>query len=480
MNDEQRQQLTHWVEQYLDDALDESQFAQLQQLLTQQSEARELYLDLMQQNTHLQLQRTHLPAISQPALENADDAVDRRSGSVTWMPAIAVLAASLLFAIWWNVSARSSPGNDIVAQIVDASDAEWGDCTLPTAGGSMLSLGRLDLKRGLATIRFRSGAEVTLESPATLEIQSTMTGHLIAGTAVVEVPDSAHGFTISTPTAIAIDHGTAFAVTVDQESDASSIEVLEGDVEVQHVGSDASRRLKTQERVIASTNGLSDSLTGNGEVELAIGTSENYLGNVHRITTADGQGRDATVCRSDDKDVAKNSRSELVLIKNPFGGFERFSRKGYFAFDLSAVNGKAISDAKFVLTLQPSGLGFASKVNDCEFLVYGMTYEALDSWDAEQLNWNVAPANAEGATGVSVNQTQELGRFVVPRGKQYGRVSIEGQTLVNFLAADTNKIVTLIVVRSTSEGEPGGLVHGFANRHNSTSAAPSLIITTER
>ena len=43
-----------------------------------------------------------------------------------------------------------------------------------------------------------------------------------------------------------------------------------------------------------------------------------------------------------------------MLIKNPHDGYERFSRKGYFAFDLGSLSGESFTTAKFVLTLRPS------------------------------------------------------------------------------------------------------------------------------
>lgn len=478
----EREQIADWVEKELDDTLTSEEFAQLQQVLTDVPEARELYLDLMHQHAHLQLQRAHLSGtgplsnarVNEPSMDTSRPATRK-----LWLSFFVALAGSLLLLLWWNTqSADSSEDTVVVAQITDSSDAEWGECTCPTAIGSKLSIGRLKIERGLTTIRFSSGAEVTLESPAELEIETPLRCRLLAGTAVVEVPESAHGFTLATPTAVAIDHGTAFSVTVDHSSQVSSIEVLDGEVEVQHVGTDASRRLKQQERVVASSNSLSDSDVSSGEAKLSSGPADSEIddGDLYRITTADGDGRDSSISRSQSDEVMKNSRPELVLIKNPFEGYERFSRKGYFAFDLGLMNGKPIKTAKFVLTLRPSGLGYASKVGDCEFVVYGLSDESGDDWSEEHLNWETAPANRDGATEVDTNHGRELGRFTIQRGRQHGQVWIEGEELVDFVNADTNGIVTLILVRATKEEEPGGLVHGFANRSNSFAAPPALLV----
>lgn len=478
MNDDQREQLTLQIEQYLDGTLTESQFDAFEKTLTNQPEARELYLDLMQQNAHLQLDRTHLSNIRRPSVAQTLSPERSRSRTVVLTCAFAALAMSLLFAVWSNFPENDTVSTPVFATISDSSDAVWGDCTLPTATGSSLSEGRLEIVRGLATIRFHSGAEVTLESPAKLEIESALRGRLMTGTAVVEVPESAHGFTLATPTAIAIDHGTAFAVTIDRISEVSTIEVLDGDVEVRHIGSNATCQLTSKERVVASPNGLSDSAASTAEAQLAAGDSHPNSANVHRITTADGRGRDATICQGETEDVRENSRAELVLVKNPFHGFERFGRKGYFAFDLESLKGQAVQDVRFILTLQPSWLGFASKVEDCEFIVYGVQDESTDNWQPERLSWETAPANQPGPSSVDSTAALELGRFVVKRGHQHGQVLIEGDALADFLNSDTNEIVTFIVVRATKESDSGGLVHGFANRLNTTSTPPTLIVTT--
>ncbi|QEG00250.1 FecR protein [Stieleria maiorica] len=481
MNNHDREQLFLWVEKQLDDSLDPGESDQLQRVLMANPEARELYLDLMQQNAHLQLERVHLSAVGRGPVVAEDEPPPLRGRPGrrnAWLAAMIGLAAMVLLAVWWNFPDDDAPATTpFVAQIIDSSDAEWGDSTLPTAVGSNLHRGRLRIERGLTTIRFASGAEVTLESPAELEIQSSFRGRLLAGTAVVQVPESAHGFTLSTPTAVAIDHGTAFAVTIERSSQVSSIEVLDGEVEVQHVGSDAMRRLSGQQRVVATVAGLRDSPTHSGEPELMeVDRSDSQHQKLHRITTADGRGRDGSISRSQADEVKNNSRDGLVLVKNPYDGYERYSRKGYFAFDLGSLNGDAIATAKFVLTLQPSGFGFASQVGDCEFVVYGLADESGDDWSPQTLNWQTAPANAEGAADVDAGRARELGRFVVRRGRQHGQVWIAGDALVDFLNADTNGIVTLIVVRATKERSPGGLVHGFANRSNAVAAPPALLV----
>lgn len=482
MTDSFRTQISDLVEKHLNDSLTEDEAFELQELLSAKPEARELYLDLMYINAELQLEKVHLLS-SNPSLTDASKAVAKPNlvYGTRLVAALSVAAASLLvaaFFMWGNLPFGGSTAEaNVIAEIVDSSDAQWGDCTLPTAVGSELGLGWLRIERGLATIRFASGAEVTLEAPAELELQSSLAGRLVSGTAVVEVPESAHGFEIETPNAVAIDHGTAFAVTVDSTSQTSSIEVIDGEVEVRHFGSNDTMRLTERQRVVAYATELGTSSASLDEAKFSEDvTSALTRPRQFRISTADGKGKEVSVSRGRQADVLENRHSELLLIKNPFAGYERFSRMAYFAFDLSSLPSVEIVAAKFMLTVRPTGLGFASHVGDCEFVVYGLNEQAGSDWSVERITWETAPANLEGAAEVDLEKVRELGRFVVRRGVQHGVVSIEGNELTEFVRGDSDQIVTLIVVRQTQELEPGGLVHGFVNSFSDVGNPPTLLI----
>ena len=88
---------------------------------------------------------------------------------------------------------------------------EWG---LADGGWKPVGESTLRLAEGLATLKFDSGAEVTLEAPATLVLLDSMKCKLASGTAVSDIPESALGFRIKTPSADVVDYGTRFAVSV--------------------------------------------------------------------------------------------------------------------------------------------------------------------------------------------------------------------------------------------------------------------------
>ena len=52
----------------------------------------------------------------------------------------------------------------------------------------------MNLKAGVATITFDSGAEITMEAPCKIEIQDPMRAKLYQGNVIVKAPESAKGF----------------------------------------------------------------------------------------------------------------------------------------------------------------------------------------------------------------------------------------------------------------------------------------------
>ena len=71
-------------------------------------------------------------------------------------------------------------------------------------------------------------------------------------------------------------------------------------------------------------------------------------------------------------------------------------------------------------------------------------------------------------------KTVLLGRFQIPQGVNRGTRSIHGKALCDFLNADTNGLVTLILCRETDETARGGLVHAFAAKESGNNTPPLL------
>jgi len=327
--------------------------------------------------------------------------------------------------------------------------------------------------RGLATIQFDSGAEVVLEAPARLTLVDPMNCILAHGTAVAEVGDSAKGFTIRTPSARVIDHGTRFAVNVDPASGATQTQVFDGLVEVEPSGTSGRIELREGQQTLvgaSSAGGISQGPEEGTWSTPEAPTTPKERG-MRTLTTAEPGGTDAYVWGG--RPTTHESET-LLLVKH---GIEDDAphRKSYLRFSLDGIAPGAIESARLELRFTPTGWGLASHLGDAEFAVYGVLDDALDAWESATLGWGTAPAN-EVATGNGVlrEKVRELGRFTVPRGIQTGSFGIHGEALRDFLNADPNRRATLVIVRETRENRGGGLVHAFASSRHPTLPPPTM------
>jgi len=121
----------------------------------------------------------------------------------------------------------------LVARLRRTADAQWaGSPASAPIPGSFLQQGRtLELKSGLAEIRFDSGASVILEGPVEFILLGENEGDLQLGKLAALVPEKARGFAVKTPHARVEDQGTEFGVDVDSNG-AADVVVLAGRVDL--------------------------------------------------------------------------------------------------------------------------------------------------------------------------------------------------------------------------------------------------------
>jgi hypothetical protein len=379
------------------------------------------------------------------------------------------LAAALAigFAAWWF--ARPEP----LATIAEARGARWENSSLPTAPGSKLHAGRLHLSEGIAKIVFRSGAEVSLEGPAELELTGPNTCFLHGGALVAHVPESARGFAVGMANARLIDHGTDFGMSTDATGRAQ-VQVLNGEVELQHGRSGESLRLLTRESARVTPERLASTDKPEGEPDRYAFARSATASRAQSLTltTASGDGDAAYV-------VSPNSTlhfsDTLLLVKN--APSKSYRRKAYLRFDLTPLRDRRVTDATLTLNFEATGFGYASLTGECTFAVLGVTDDAQDAWSADTLTWENAPAFSPDAGAADPASVAKLGTFTLGRGVVSGAFSIEGRDLADFLNRDANRRATLIVVRETSEKNENGAVHGFSGNHHPTLAPPTLRLT---
>jgi len=404
-----------------------------------------------------------------------------RPGNI--IPMIAFAAAACVFlglfvfqSVRTPVASQAPAG---VAVLSKSTNCKWASSTIPTAEGSHVPAGKLELVEGLATIVFDSGAEITLEAPATLEILDEMNARLISGTLVADVPPSAIGFTIDTKDAKVVDLGTRFGLSTSDDG-KYLVQVLEGLVEVEHKGEKGIKQVTTGDTLDRGLlqQRINPEKTGAEPPRWQPAQTFAEANGWKNIPTSLGKGKDSFVT----SDPGEKAHGSDPYVRVKYTTIQpNLVRVGYLSFDIGQIRTGEVSDAELVLNIEPSELGFGSYVPDSEFTVYGLTDESGDMWNEESLVWENAPGldpAMETKERPVPGKAIPLGKFNIPRGVQRGSRSISGSALVDFVKSDTNGIVTLMVFRETDETARAGLVHAFTSRENATNPPPILRLKT--
>lgn len=454
MTDEEEEFILDCIEKQVENTISDDEAKKLEQLILDDEESCTFYNDILAQHA----------AIKDSGPIKVQDIEEEKKNAMLIFYKVSLVAAAM-FIVFLGVSLIQMKSKDkalSIASISKTENCKWLNSSLPTSVGSKLTSGKLSLESGLATITFTSGAEIVLEAPASIELVDEMHCKILDGTVLAKVPESAHGFTIDTPTASTIDHGTEFLVSYNAKSEQSLIEVLEGEVEVRPADLADSKRLLTGDSALVKKSKIEESKPVEGMPR----TEPVIQSNSVLISTESGEGDDAYIVQSKDKG---HSSDILIMVKN---SETKHKRKGYLKFDLKNQSSDYDSVALH-LEIQPSGYGFSSLVPDSSFTVYGLKDDSLDNWTRSSLNWENAPANTDD-NGVEESKLVKLGTFEIKRGVYSGIVTLESKELTDFIKSDSNKTTTLIIVRNTGEYSTHGLVHAFASKRHPTAMAPTL------
>lgn len=476
-----REELFELADAAIEATLTDAQVARLEHLVLTDASARKVYAEYVSLSAALRIsQGAPVLNLSSPAPQFATAGTNSTAGSnrwvlnrwVTWPAGVLALAMSLGLAIsLWHYLQQP---RETVAMLVETKGCMWGSGTLPTEVGAQLTPGRLRLESGLARIVFSSGAELQLESPADLELVSSMKCIVRTGKLVAHVPPSAKGFVVETPSSVITDFGTEFGVSVGHDESAV-VQVFEGRVDTLH-----RRSGRTEVMFEGSMLRFGDKEYGPyGDIEPSVAnrdtTTQPRFQKWIQITTAHGRGQDAFVQRQEIPD--DDSEKGLLLVKLPYPQYvdaELWERRAYLGFDLSDVAKKEIAAAELSLCFAPTGLGFSSRIPDATFKVYGVKDGPEDEWNEAKLKWDNAPACGEPSELANETKLVLLGSFVIPQGEQSTTVVVSGKALSEFLNGDSNQLVTMLVVRETAGTGNSDLVHGFASRRHPTLPPPTL------
>ncbi|MDJ0853134.1 MAG: DNRLRE domain-containing protein [Myxococcota bacterium] len=205
------------------------------------------------------------------------------------------------------------------------------------------------------------------------------------------------------------------------------------------------------------------------------------------ITTADGVGADTYVrWREAEPETDTNyGDATTVRVLDPrILNSTAFSntRKPYLRFDLSAVGDDVVTAATLQLTYAGTATG---ELRDSEIQVFGLDDgDPGESWGELDITWTNAPGNFQSCCNFDGNVTSFLGEFTregdLPAGEI---VSFSSAALLNFLNADTDGQVTLMLAGVGNGQRPGSAATGVfsaftakesATVANGTAQAPTL------
>ncbi len=226
------------------------------------------------------------------------------------------------------------------------------------------------------------------------------------------------------------------------------------------------------------------------------------------LTTASGTNGADTYIQFGVPDSNLSTQTAIV-VKYGGNNTATTNRKIYLRFDTASLQ-KPAAAAKLDLTValnNGGGSGAAAVPNAQNFTlaIYGLNDGATagngflgEDWAETALTWNNAPANIvsgagagnavrEGTSTTDGGEATLLGSFNVTDVQSAGilAMALEGQTLVDFLNADTDGLVTFIITRtgwSLGQGSPtttqGNSNLTFHSKEGTNPAfAPTLTVT---
>ncbi|WP_397385411.1 LamG-like jellyroll fold domain-containing protein [Prosthecobacter sp.] len=216
----------------IDGEITPEQHAQLEDLLRSDWQARQRYLELVDQHARLLQQ----PTVNTGRLQKTTPKRPTRR----WLPALTAAAAIIAcaFIIWPQHSAETEATSNGVATLSQTMDAKF---TNALRSGDTLKPGTIRLTQGLAQIEFFSGATALIEGSAEIEILSAWEARCLSGRVRVHVPPAAKGFLMHAPGMKLEDLGTEFALNV--KDSTSAVHVFEGEV-IAHTNAQTAASLK--------------------------------------------------------------------------------------------------------------------------------------------------------------------------------------------------------------------------------------------
>jgi hypothetical protein len=244
LSDKEILELNELCNALVDGRINEEQKARLSTLLSTREDARQFYVRSMGLSASLfsyagEMQTADPEHASLLPQESWTEKIIRPGW---WQFGALAAAACVVLGLWigsrqttvQQPAASSAAPDEFVAQLTGSKECQWADADFSAPPGGRLRKGqRLELSKGFAEITFDSGAQIVLQGPASLNVDSAWAASLNNGTLKASIPAEAVGFSISNPTVEVVDLGTEFTMFADASGAATEVLVLKGEVEAQ-------------------------------------------------------------------------------------------------------------------------------------------------------------------------------------------------------------------------------------------------------
>ena len=242
-----RERLQELVEAWRDGALTEEQARKLNEELRQSADARKFFN--AEARMHGLLHGAVMAASVEQAAQTLSPDTKRRLIPFPIRPQWLVAAAAVLLmatgAAFFLQQRWAAPRlGAVVASVARSSGAELvlrGGKAVSAPDGAPLRSAPYELRGGFMELAYMNGATVLIEAPAKFELRSASLLWLHAGNLSAQVPATAVGFTVETPTAKVVDLGTEFGVSAN--ANASEVHVFKGEVLVTTAGANGPQRI---------------------------------------------------------------------------------------------------------------------------------------------------------------------------------------------------------------------------------------------
>jgi len=158
----------------------------------------------------------------------------RRQLAAGAIAALVLLVATLLVWLPRRMAEPQAPlasptTPPVVAQITRSLNARWLQENFSVEPGTLLTASAMSLAQGFVEITFDDKTRVLLQAPSTLTLEATDRMFLRGGSVAVRILRGTEGFVVRTPTGTIVDYGTEFGVLVDESGTTEAV-VFDGKV----------------------------------------------------------------------------------------------------------------------------------------------------------------------------------------------------------------------------------------------------------